>query len=39
VFEAIGADERLDTAQKKVLLDMYRALSRSNGSVTTEKQE
>ncbi len=39
VFEAIGADERLDTEQKKVLLDMYRALSRINGTVTTEKQE
>ncbi len=39
VFEAIWADERLDTEQKKVLLDMYRALSRSIGSVTTEDQE
>ncbi len=39
VFEAIGADKRLATEHKKVLLDMYRALSCSSGSVTPEKQE
>ena len=30
VFEAIEADERLGGDQKKVLLDMYRALVRAN---------
>jgi transcriptional regulator with XRE-family HTH domain len=39
IFEAIEADERLDGDQKKVLLDMYKALARSNGSVTAEEQE
>ena len=39
VFEAIEADNRLDGVQKKVLLDMYRALVRSNGSVAGEQQE
>lgn len=39
VFEAIEADEGLRGDQKKVLLDMYRALIRSNGSVTKENQE
>lgn len=38
VFEAIEADDRLATDQKRVLLDMYKALVRSNGS-TEEKQE
>ena len=33
VFEAIESDERLDGDQKKVLLDMYKTLIRSNGSV------
>lgn len=39
VFEAIEADNRLDGDQKKVLLDMYKALARSNGSVTEDGQE
>jgi len=39
VFEAIGADDRLGADQKKVLLDMYRALVRSNGSMTDQQQE
>ena len=39
VFDAIDADDKLDGDQKKVLLDMYRALVRSNGSMTTEQQE
>ena len=39
VFDAIVADDKLDGDQKKVLLDMYRALVRSNGSLTTEQQE
>lgn len=36
VFEAIEADERLDIEQKNVLLNMYRALVRSNGSEAVE---
>lgn len=39
VFEAIEADERLETEQKDVLLDMYRALVRSNGSSAEREQE
>jgi len=39
VFEAIEADDRLDAEHKKVLLDMYRALARSNGSAGVEEQE
>jgi len=39
VFEAIEADERLAADQKKVLLDMYRALVRTNGSRPEETQE
>ena len=39
VFEAIEADERLDIEQKNVLLNMYKALVRSNGSVVEEEQE
>ena len=39
VFEALEADTRLEADQKKVLLDMYRALIRSNGSVAEETQE
>ena len=40
IFEAIEADERLSSNHKKVLLDMYRALIQSNGSVnkTTEQE-
>lgn len=38
IFESIEADERLTSDQKKVLLDMYRALVRSNGD-PTEIQE
>lgn len=32
VFEALEADDRLSGDQKKVLLDMYRTLVRSNGA-------
>jgi len=39
VFEAIDADDKLDGDQKRVLLDMYKALVRSNGSVAPKKQE
>jgi transcriptional regulator with XRE-family HTH domain len=39
VFEAIEADERLGIDQKRVLLDMYRALVRSNGSMTEKEKE
>ena len=39
ITEAIAADEKLDGDQKKVLLDMYRALIRTNGSVAGEQQE
>jgi transcriptional regulator with XRE-family HTH domain len=38
VFDSIEADERLAPDQKKVLLDMYRALVRSDGSAE-ETQE
>ncbi len=38
VFEAIGSDERLDGDQKRVLLDMYRALVRSSGSGSEGKE-
>ena len=37
--EAIDADDKLDGDQKRVLLDMYKALVRSNGSVAPKKQE
>lgn len=33
VFDAIEADEQLSSSHKKVLLDMYRALVKANGSV------
>ena len=36
VFEAIDADDKLDGDQKQVLLDMYKALVRTNGSVATK---
>jgi transcriptional regulator with XRE-family HTH domain len=39
VFEAIEADERLNGDQKRVLLDMYRALVRYDGSATENPQE
>lgn len=39
VFEAVGADGRLSGDQKRVLLDMYRALVRSNGSASSPEQE
>lgn len=39
VFEAVGADSRLSGDQKRVLLDMYRALVRSNGSTPDQAQE
>ena len=34
ISEAISADDRLSPSQKKLLLDMHRALIQSNGSVT-----
>lgn len=39
VFEAIEADSRLHPGQKKVLLDMYRALTQVNGSAPDQEQE
>lgn len=39
VFEAIENDERLEGEQKKILLDMYRALARSNGTTSQGEQE
>jgi transcriptional regulator with XRE-family HTH domain len=39
VFEAVEADERLDSRQKKVLLDMYKALIHANGSTPTKEKE
>jgi transcriptional regulator with XRE-family HTH domain len=39
VFEAVGADPKLSGDQKKVLLDMYKALVRSNGSTQKRGQE
>ena len=38
ITEAVDADDRLNPSQKKVLLDMYRALVQSNGSAHTEKE-
>ena len=39
ITEAIDADDKLNQDQKKVLLDMYRALVRSNGSTASNRQE
>lgn len=39
VHDAIEADEHLDATQKKLLLDVYKALTRSTGSVTAGEQE
>lgn len=39
ISEAIDADARLSLSQKKVLLDMYRALIHSNGSAHESEQE
>ena len=39
VFEAIDSDDRLDGEQKKVLVDMYRALVRSNGNDSDEERQ
>ena len=41
VFEAIDSDDKITGEQKKVMLDMYRTLVRSNGSMSeeSEKQE
>jgi transcriptional regulator with XRE-family HTH domain len=41
VFEAIDSDDKITGEQKKVMLDMYRTLVRSNGSMSEEsvKQE
>jgi transcriptional regulator with XRE-family HTH domain len=39
VFEAIDNDEKLTGEQKRVLLDMYRALVRSNGTTSELEQE
>jgi transcriptional regulator with XRE-family HTH domain len=38
VFEAIDNDERLTGEHKKVLLDMYRALTRSEEEDSEEKE-
>jgi transcriptional regulator with XRE-family HTH domain len=38
VFEAIDSDDKLSGEHKRVLLDMYRALARSNGTMS-EKQD
>lgn len=37
VLEAIESDERLDSDQKKVLLDMYRTLVRLDGSAADKE--
>ena len=39
ISEAIDADGRLSLSQKKVLLDMYRALIQSNGSGTNHTEQ
>lgn len=39
VFEAIDGDERLTGEQKRVLLDMYRALIRTNDTTSEAQQE
>jgi hypothetical protein len=40
VTDAIDADQRLSSSQKKVLLDMYKALLATEvGQATTTKQE
>ncbi|MDX1469261.1 MAG: helix-turn-helix transcriptional regulator [Acidimicrobiia bacterium] len=39
VHEAIESDERLDSDQKRVLLDMYRTLVRSGGPKVENEQE
>lgn len=39
VMEAIDADERLSMGQKKVLLDMYKALVQKVGPATTTTSE
>ena len=38
VFEAIDSDDKINGEQKKVLLDMYRTLVRSNGSMSEESE-
>jgi transcriptional regulator with XRE-family HTH domain len=40
IYEAVAADNLLSASEKKVLLDMYKALIHSNGShVNTREQE
>ncbi|HET9259603.1 MAG TPA: helix-turn-helix domain-containing protein [Acidimicrobiia bacterium] len=39
VFEAIDSDERLTSEHKKVLLDMYRALARTEEAETSDERE
>jgi transcriptional regulator with XRE-family HTH domain len=39
ISEAIDADARLSPSQKKVLLDMHKALIQSNGSVTDHNEQ
>jgi len=39
ISEAIDADARLSPSQKKVLLDMHKALIQSNGSVTEHNEQ
>ena len=38
VFEAIDNDDRLSGEHKKVLLDMYRALARTNATTSDEQK-
>lgn len=38
VFDAIEADEGLTTDQKKVLVDLYRTMSRANGMTADNKE-
>jgi transcriptional regulator with XRE-family HTH domain len=39
ITDAVDADDRLSPSQKKVLLDMYRALVQSNGSMTDHTEQ
>lgn len=39
ISEAIDADTRLSSSQKKVLLDMHKALIQSNGSVIDHNEQ
>lgn len=39
VIEAIESDQELDTQEKQLLIDMYRALARKSGSKPMKKKE